>query len=118
MAKGGKTTKNTNAAADEAATKGVRAKKRKTVHHAIPLARLMPHARKQGNLKWSLSGKRALELISNSVMQSVINEAISCRDERKKIKINKRDLTNGARIAFARLKGVSDSSTFLNQLAN
>jgi hypothetical protein len=117
MAKGNKTTKNTNAAAAEQ-TKGVRVKKTRQPNNTIPLARIMPFARRFGKRPWSESGKLALHLATNLAVKWVIDETIARRNERKGIKVNESDLSNGTRVAFARMQGISDPQTFLGSLTN
>jgi hypothetical protein len=115
MSKGSKHTKNTNAT-ESAPTKTTRTKKSKSPRNTIPLARLMPLARNHDKRPWAESGKLALHLASNIVVQSVVDQTISSRDERKRIQINDSDLTNGSRAAFSHLKGVSDPQIVLGPL--
>lgn len=117
MAKGGKTTKNTNARAESAPKTG-HSKKSKRAHTAIPLVRIMHIARGHGKFQWGETGKRALHMACNLLVQGIVDEAISRRDERKMIKITQNDLNDGHRIAVARFKGISDSTTFLGPLSN
>lgn len=116
MSKGNKNAKNTNAS-ESAPTKRVRSKKPRSPPNTIPLARLMPLARGHDKRPWAESGKLALHMASNIVVQMLAEETISSRDERKMIQINETDLTNGTRAAFVQLKGVSDSQAVLGPLS-
>ena len=117
MAKGNKTTATkTTTAADATAAKGIRTKKNRPLHSVLPKARIMTVARSHGNRPWAESGKAALHLASNLVVQAVVDETISRRDERKRIKVKESDLSTGVRVAFERLRGNTEAALFLNSL--